>query len=392
MEPNPSRNRPVELAIIVIFMLALVSPLLLWTFQKDVSYSEAEKRELQTFPLLRDQKSITGFSRAFDGYFQDHFGLREWLIHRYHRELKKHFGVSGVPLVLEGWDDWLFFSGDRVLDDLKGHLRFSEEQGQRFWQLLADKEAWLKKRGIAYIFMVAPNKQSIYPEYLPLHYQQLKKSSRLDRLLAARPVGSNATLVDVRTPLKEKKATTRLYDKSDTHWNYQGAVVAYQGLMERTRMLFPDFQPPEAFRFREGWRNGKGGDLSLMIGRYQTTREDRPVVDIRNFTTVKKPLSPELAELLTLRQLKPLYTENRKGQLRVLVLHDSFFNTIRPFTSETFRQGLYVWQYYDTSTLEFFNQDHLTRLLDIYQPDLVIEETVERFLPRFLSTNAWLLE
>ena len=389
MQKNPTRNRPIELAIILIFTIALFAPLLTWTLQKDVLYSEAEKRELQPFPAITHQQSITGFTREFDSYFQDHFGLREWLIHRYHREIKKRFGISGVPLVVEGSDGWLFFSGDRILDDLKGNLHFSEEEKQRFRHLLAEKKAWLKKRGAAYIFMVGPNRQNISPEYLPLHYQQLKEASRLDQLLAGGPDDIGESLLDVRPFLRRKKSETRLYDKSDTHWNYQGAFLAYQALMERTRTLFPDFQPRERFHFIPDWQTGKGGDLALMSGNSQATVEQRPMVDTRDFTTVEKALAKELTSLLYPPQLKPFYSEKKTGQLRVLVLHDSFFNTISPFSCESFREALYVWQYYDATTLEFFNRENLTALLDIYQPDLVIEETVERFLPRFLITNAW---
>lgn len=389
MDQNPSRNRPVELAIIVIFTLTLFAPPLIWTFQKDALYSEIEKRELYPFPSITEQNSITGFARSFDSYFQDHFGLREWLIHRYHREMKKRFGMSGNPAVLQGEEDWLFFSGERALDDLKGQLRFSDIEEQRFWYLLSEKKAWLKKRGADYIFMVVPNKQSIYPEHLPRHYQQFNKASRLDHLLTRKPDNNSSPLLDIREQFKQKKSVIRLYDKSDTHWNYQGALVAYQVLMERIRLLFPEFVPRKHFRFSPDWKNGTGGDLALMIGRTETTVEQRPVLDIRDFVTVKKPLTKELANLLTLPPLKPLYTEKEKGQLRVLVLHDSFFNTIRTFTCESFQQALYVWQYYDASTMNFFNRENLATLMEIYQPDLVIEETVERFLPRFLASNGW---
>ena len=392
MDNKPTRNQPVELAIILIFLAALFTPLLTWTLQRDVLYSEAEKRELQPFPSITPHKSIVDFSRAFDSYFQDHFGLREWLIHRYHQEMKKRFGTSGLPLVVEGWNGWLFFSGDQILEDLKGQQRFSAEEEQRFWQILTRKEAWLKKRGTAYIFMVAPNKQSVYPEYLPLHYQQLKKTSRLDHLLAGRADGEHPPLLDVRPQLRQHKSAIRLYDKSDTHWNYQGAFLAYQALMERSRSLFPAFQPRENFHFVPDWQEGMGGDLALMIGRRQSTVEQRPMVDTSDFSTVQKQLPEELSRLLALPQLKPFHSEKKKGQLRVLVLHDSFFNPIRPFTCESFQEALYVWQYYDASTLEFFNRANLTALLDIFQPDLVIEETVERFLPRFLTSNAWFTE
>ena len=82
MSSFPPRNRLTDLALMLVFLAALFVPLLSFLLQKNVQYSEVEKRELQTFPVLADQHSITGFTRSFDAYFQDHFGLREWFIHR----------------------------------------------------------------------------------------------------------------------------------------------------------------------------------------------------------------------------------------------------------------------------------------------------------------------
>lgn len=384
----PNHNRLVELAIICIFVSALSVPLLTWLVQKDVFYSEVEKRELHPFPVITGLDSVAGFTRAFDSYFQDHFGLREWLIHRYQREVSKRFGISGVPYVVEGRDGWLYFSSERVLDDFKGKLRFSEDDTQLFWRKLRQKEAWFKERGAAYIFLVAPNKQSIYPQYLPQHYLELQQPGRLDQLLAARPDSDGKVFLDVRSRLRQNKTRIRLYDKSDTHWNYQGAYLAYQTLMERIQLLFPDIQVPGSFRFEPEWGEYVGGDLALMLGRRHSVVEKRPIVETRGFAGVEKELGAQLTALLTLAQLKPFYSENRARKLRVLVLHDSFFNHLKPFMGESFGEVLYIWQYYDKFTLEFFNSNnHLADLMDIYQPDLVIEETVERFLHRFLSTG-----
>jgi hypothetical protein len=318
--------------------------------------------------------------------------LREWLIHRYQREVNKRFDRSGVPLVVEGPEGWLFFSGDQILDDLKGRLRFSEQEVLRFHRILINKKQWLKERGIAYLYMIAPNKQSIYPEFLPGHYRKFRQASRLDQLLTGSPDTISEPLLDVRPYLRQEKSTVRLYDKSDTHWNYHGALVAYQALMERVQSLFPEFRPRDQFDFSPDWQNGTGGDLAVMTGRTQEIVEQIPVLDRENFTADETPIKQELRDLLSLPQLKPSYTENAKGRLRVLILHDSFFNTISPFTSESFQEAFYIWQYYDTTTLEFFNRKNFSALLDMYQPDLVIEETVERFLPYFLITNTWFTE
>jgi hypothetical protein len=365
------------MTIAVIFLVALSLPLLLWLVQKDIPYSEAEKRELLPLSGLSNQQSITEFTHAFDQYYQDHFGLREWFIHRYQRELSKRFGATGVRGVVEGLENWLFFSSDHLLEDLEGKRHFSQKKEQLFWQKLQRNETWYRERGAAYIFLITPNKQSIYSEYLPQNLQETKKETRLDHLLAGKSPEEQEPLLDIRARLLEGKGDLRLYNMTDTHWNHRGAYFAHQAIVARTRALFPDYQGRSDFRFGRGLHYLPGGDLATMIGRSKSMPEGHPRLDSTDFTAVEKPLPRQLADLLVHPALQSQYSLNKNGQLRVLVLHDSFFNQLKPFVSESYAEVLYVWEYYDT--------DKLTELMEVYQPDLVIEEIVERHLPRFLG-------
>ena len=382
-----AHNRLTDPLIIIIFLAALFIPPLTWMVQEDAKVSEVEKRPLHSFPAWQEQTSITGFSRSLDSYFKDHFGFRSWLIHRYQREMSKRFGGSGVAHVSSGLGGWLFLTGDKLLEDLQGRLRLSNREEERFWTILEQKKAWFQQRDIAYIFMVAPNKQSVYPEFNPRFYEQSRQVSRLEHLLAAETAKDPALLLDVRNRVISQKETARLYNKTDTHWNYRGAYFAYLALMERVQEEFPNLLLEKKFTFAPDWQEQLGGDLAMMIGRRRVLHEQVPVVESGDFLNLRRQVSKELTGILNLRQLRPIYTKRKDTPLRVLVLRDSFFNHLRPFVSESFGEVLYVWQYYDSFTLAFLDQDKLTELLNAYQPDLVIEETVERFLDRFLIVN-----
>ena len=97
--------------------------------------------------------------------------------------------------------------------------------------------------------MVAPNKQSLYPEYHPRFYKKTMGKSRFDHLLAARLQESKGEIIDVRANLNQGKPEARLYHKTDTHWNYQGAYLAYRELMARVSDRFPDVQSGRNFQF-----------------------------------------------------------------------------------------------------------------------------------------------
>ncbi len=385
MESKQIINRLVDLLIVAVFSVSLLLPLILWAVQKDEPYSGVEKRELQTFPVVSLQNSFTDFTRAFDSYFQDHFGLREFLIHRYHREASKRFGVTGVPNVVEARDGWLYLSSGFLLDDLKGRLQFSDREKEQFWNQVVRRQKWLKEQGVAYIFLVAPNKQTIYPEYLPHYYQGSGESSRLDQLLVSRPERGAESFLDVRARLTAQKANGRLYHKSDTHWNKWGASFAAAEIFKRTRELFPDFSRWKPLPFAASWNETRGGDLALMIGKLDVIRENRPVIEPAAVTAVTKGVPPSLVGLLTVPQLRPHHTAKSGRPLRVLVLHDSFFENLKPFVSEGYGEVFYLWKYYDDTTRAFFKGDMLKKMVALYQPDLVVEELVERNLPRYLA-------
>ena len=383
MNTEPTSNRLADSFIIVLFLTAIVAPLCVWIVQTDVFFSEVEKRELNRFPKLQSQ-SITEFTNTFDAYFQDHFGLREWFIQRYHREASKRFGVSGVPDVVEGRDGWLYLSHNSILDDLKGRSHFSDQEKKSFWDHLIEKEEWFKKQNIAYMFLIAPNKQSIYPEYLPVHFQSSPKPSRLDNLLSTQPAKGGESLLDVRSDIRIEKHNTRLYSKSDSHWNAQGAYLAYLAMMKRNQLLFPEIQAQEEIYLNPEWQNAPGGDLAEMIEKKDSIVEQKPVINTGNFTAILKTIETPVTNFLKPSQLLVFQTTKVNRHLKVLVLHDSFFGILSPFISESYENVLYVYRYQNDTTSSFLNQDRLKELVSIYKPDLVIEELVERNLPIFL--------
>lgn len=383
MNTEQTQNRLTNSLITVLFLTAILTPFSIWIFQTNVSFSEVEKRELNNFPELQ-QQSITEFTQAFDAYFQDHFGLREWFINRYHREASKRFGVSGVPDVVKGHEGWLYLSHNSILDDLKGRLNFSDPEKKAFWNHLITKEVWFDTHNIAYIFLIAPNKQSIYPEYLPSHFQSSPKPSRLDELLKTQPVYGGASLLDVRSDLRMERNNSRLYNKSDSHWNTQGAYLAYLALMKSNKVLFPKVQAQEKFHFIPKWKNTPGGDLAEMIEKKDSTVEQRPVLKTETFASRLKNIQEPLTSFLASSQLQVYQTKKANRSLKVLVLHDSFLGILSPFISESYGDVLYINRYQNDATSSFLNESKLKELVLMFKPDLVIEELVERNLPNFV--------
>src|SRR6185436_13342117 len=129
---------------------------------------------------------------------------------------------------------------------------------------------WLAARGIGYVVVVVPEKFTIYPEYLPAWIARSPLPSPYDRVRAAVERDGRVTFVDLRAPLLAAKARERLYFQTDSHWNYNGAVVGYAELMRAVQQaLAPGALPTIAPAPRPVYVPGVdyySGDLVQMLG------------------------------------------------------------------------------------------------------------------------------
>ena len=169
-----------------------------------------------SLPLLN---SVCFFYRTplnlFYFYEQNNFGFKENLI-KAHGFLKvKIMNVSSSSQVILGKNDWLFYAGDNSTDNYLNIRPFSESELKNWADVLQSRQKWLEQRGIKYLFVVAPDKQTIYGEMLPEKYTPVSNISRLDQLLDYLRKNTNVEVVDLRPILKQNKnLTKRLYHKS----------------------------------------------------------------------------------------------------------------------------------------------------------------------------------
>lgn len=365
----------------VVFTVLIFLPGALMLFTKGQSYSETEKRMLAEFPPLPQSPGQLGtFQKGLASYLSDHFGLREFLVYRYQREIRKRFKVIGSEVdVLKGLDNYYYYTGFRMLDDWLGRIVLSPQDLQAWEEHYRAKEKWLAERGIAYLLVVAPAKYSIYPEKVAIEWQEIRGKSRLQQLNAhldqeKRP----GFFLDLSPYLLAEKAGEYLYHKSDTHWAPFGAYQGYLAMAQaiEARIFGIDFRKDFTFT-REVTRDcspkgNRCGDLTQMLLDFEPFSEPFKVVDRYPRCNSQKPVDLPLSNLKV--SLEPANIESLCSgkKYTALVFHDSFMLSIRPFLSENFARIIYLWKLYDQKNME--------EILRIYKPDIVIEERFERKL------------
>jgi hypothetical protein len=108
----------------------------------------------------------------------------------------------------------------------------------------AGAQGQLAARGVRFVFAVAPDKESIYPERLPPTWSPLGPTT-LDRLLAELRRRTDVEIVDLRPALLAEKANDRpevedlAYFPRGTHWTPRGAFAASQEILRRIARDFP---------------------------------------------------------------------------------------------------------------------------------------------------------
>lgn len=98
-------------------------------------------------------------------YIADHFALRQEMVTL---NAALHTGLlatSPAEKVICGTDGWLYYT--ETLADYQHKPVLTEEQARETAALLAEMQAYCEARGARFLFTIAPNKNSLYPEHMP---------------------------------------------------------------------------------------------------------------------------------------------------------------------------------------------------------------------------------
>jgi alginate O-acetyltransferase complex protein AlgJ len=359
--------------LVVLFVAAIWLPLAANLAGRDGADPEAENRELAAFPRLAPTwAAVASFGPQLSAWFDDHFGFRSALV-RWNAETRLFLlGVSPTSTVVKGRDDWFFYGDDKSIEDYANVDPMTAEELANWRAAILRASSWLRARGIAYVFTIAPDKHVIYGDEMPETIARVSDSSRTDQLFTT--LQDTGLAVDVRGTLFDAKARERIYQQTDTHWNDRGALVAYQRIISAVRARVPT-TPPAWTRhdFEAAERQVPAMDLGGMMGLTRVLHETDLVLVPRR---PRRARVVEPAGAAPTAEEGTLITEIDDRSLpRAVVFRDSFASRLVPFLSEHFSRAVYLWQ-------NDFDADVVMR----EHPDVVIQEIVGRHLYSFIPS------
>jgi len=379
------KQRPLNhIALSLLFLFFLSSPVGVTLFSAHESVSKIEKRKLAPLPTLNySLSSVQAFPALFDAYVEDHFGFRALMVRMHNFSMIKLFGISPSKLVVIGSDDWYFFNADGSIKDFLGGIRLGPRKLANTDYLLQDRKEWLDSIGTKYLFLPVPNKEMIYDDYLPTQIQQNRGVGIYHQILGyIQKNGSFRDYIDVEQLMIGNRDEMELFLRTDSHWNHDGTYLTYREIMRRIDAWYPDIDVLGK-RDERKMVYDFSGDLSILMNLRGLITEDAPDVVVGE-ECVTRPLKrmDSLLELPEYHDLDahrlPVQSGCSEQKYSAVMLHDSFGRFLRPYLSQQFETITYI------NHLGF---EDAKAIIERLKPDVVIEQRVARNMLKSLRSD-----
>lgn len=368
-----------------------------------------EGRQLASFPSRPSTyKDMQSYLNGIDLWATDRMHYRQQFIVLLNTA-KFKLGYKVISGTLVGKEGWLFYNSEasKEHEDARGATQFTEEELSHWKNYLLYRDSNAKKMGAKFIFLMIPNKSTVYEEYLPYNFTRLSNNTRIQQIVDVMK-DTGVSILDARAILEQGKKQGQIYLKTGSHWNMLGGNYAQYLVMQELSKDFPEFQPT-LFKFHSGdiiervqldLQVDLYGQMGLPLGEEEPqvpiieglgkcVGENHPknlrvwplaVGDCSHLTDIQT--DPEWNKLVMekwgylnepLRKYLFQSTFYEDGHYSLLMMKDSFNEMTQPFFSNQFKKARYVGlgRPVDMTSWSW---------LEALQPDVIIEEMVERGL------------
>ncbi|MHC1713880.1 MAG: hypothetical protein AB9872_17200 [Solidesulfovibrio sp.] len=317
-----------------------------------------------------------GYGTALAAYVRDAVPFRDHLIRANSRLRLALFGESPIPGVLVGREGWLFYNLESALDDFLNVVPLSEQAIQDMVRVQVERRDWLAARGMAYLVVFAPNKDRVYPEFMPKGLVPLHPLSRLEQL-EPRLREAGISVLDLRESLLAAKAERQAFQKTDTHWNGWGAFRGAAAIIDAVRQGRPQLPELAAKDYTVVEEDCPGGDLAEMLLLPDIWREREQVLTKRSSVLARPAPDGAYPDPANHPDRARVAMEtDRTDWPRIVYFHDSFARTMIPHLAERCSRAVFLWSH-----------AFAPEIIEAERPDVVVLEVVERYVYALTLAN-----
>ena len=255
--------------------------------------------------------------------------------------------------VLKGKNNWLFYKTEmdgHPIWDYMGINHFTDEElAAMAANLTQMRDYFENERGIDFYITALPNKEVIYEENMPDTIARVNEVSRSEQVAEYMWANTDLTYIYPKQQLLDAKEKNQIYYSTDTHWNQIGAFI---GLQEIFKEAYGTYADVDSVSFRVD-SDTFAGDLATIAGVTGDYSQDTVYV-----------FEKETADQAQYRDEV------------CFVVGDSFSGFL-----STIAKGYYKEVHW------IYTRDFTMDKVDELQPDVIIWETVERYMETFLNEN-----
>ncbi|MBK7645226.1 MAG: hypothetical protein IPJ19_19640 [Planctomycetes bacterium] len=258
--PLGTSKRHAQITLTLVFCAALLAPGFDFALRPASARStETEGRKPVEFPdLPATAQQIGRFPRAFESAFSDSLGLRDHTLALNSRLDLSLWGLSPSRTVLMGKHGWMFYTGESSVETWRGLRPMDEKLLESWKRVLELRRDRARSLGAQYYFVIGPNKESIYPDYLPNGYEPLGPS-RADQFVPWMQAHTDVKIIDLRPCMRAAREQDtpqhHLYYEEGTHWHGRGCMVAAREILRRIGEDFPALASlaPQPWEMESKW-------------------------------------------------------------------------------------------------------------------------------------------
>lgn len=198
-------------------------------------------------------------------YIADRFAFRQEFITAFAKIKAAVFSESSSEDVMLGSSDeegsWLYYS--RTKDDWLNRNVLSESSIKDIAVTLSLMQEYAESQGTEFVFTIAPNKNSVYPEFMP-DIGTLSNDSGNIELLEAALKKYGVKYADLKSALISAKNVNDdgqpLYHRWDSHWTSRGAALGLKCIADALGIQADDW-----FNEKHSYERVHKGDLYEML-------------------------------------------------------------------------------------------------------------------------------
>jgi len=247
---------------------------------------------------------------------------------------KYHISMRESQVVI-GKNKFMFLGNkyDQVIDKSIGKFQYDQVEIVEWVQKLKKLQQWYESQNIKFVLIIAPNKHSVYDEFLPISRE--KNAHIITDDISKLAYKNNIHMLDLRK--KFHNNPNYLYHFTDTHWNPLGASIGFTETISYLNKSYNlQLQIPK-FEYQQTYRGG--GDLANFLKIEKILPKDYDndysikiyndnnicVGNIRLDTAkLEKCAYSKNTDISILEQPKYIYNPQGLNKDKILLLCDSF--------------------------------------------------------------------